>query len=297
MSKSDNRKRNRSSGWRHAIQDGHAYEDIFAKKILEDNSLFGMLRETADLSEKTYPIKAVPTHNREMPLSIFGDRTTAKTDVNVFVNEGNPLDISIKKPSTKSGQVLLCKLARFLSLIEHKSGKPIPANVRWTLKALFGETDGMSITVYAPEAKLLSPQIKRHKLQAEVYQNRLYPSTIAGSYPSHWDELKAWFSEHMAEITDCCFRSGMCDDNSDSLTTAEFIYIGYLNKFYTVKSIVEASLTCEVNYSQTGYYKGSTILMPWGFLQGHRPGENDGPYQVQFHWRGKDILELLKNAN
>jgi hypothetical protein len=263
---------------------------------MEDTSLFGMLRETAELSEKTYPIKAEPTHNKEMPWSIFGDRTAAKTDVNVFVNEGNPLDISIKKPSTKSGQVLLCKLARFLSLIERKSGGPIPANVKWTLRAIFGETDGISIMDFAPEAKLLSPQIKRHKLQAEVYQNRLYPSTIAQSYPNRWNELKAWFSEHMAEITDCCFRSGMCDDNRDSHVTAEFIYIGYLGKFYTTKSIIEASLPHVINYSQTGYYKGSTILMPWGFLQGHRPGENDGPYQVQFHWRGKDILELLQKA-
>jgi hypothetical protein len=289
--------RGRSEGWQHAIQDGHAFEDAFAKKIVEDRLFFENLREIAELSEGTYPVKASTTHDRPMPLSVFGDRTTSKTDVNVFINEGDPLDISIKKPSTGSGQVLLCKLARFLSLIEHKSGKPIPANVRWTLKALFGETDGMPITAYAPEAKLLSPQIKRHKQQAEVYQNRLYPSTIARSYPEHWNDLKTWFSEHMAEITDCCFRSGMCDDNCDSLTTAEFIYIGYLNKFYTVKSIVEASLTREVNYSQTGYYKGSTILMPWGFLQGHRPGENNGPYQLQFHWRGKDIIELLKNAN
>jgi hypothetical protein len=227
MSKSDKIKRNRSSGWQHANKDGHAYEDFFAKDIITNASLFGLLRETAELSEKTYPIKAVPTHNREMPLSIFGDRTTAKTDVNVFVNEGDSLDISIKKPTTKGGQVLLCKLARFLGLIEHKSGKSIPTNVRWTLKALFGETDGMTIMDYAPQAKLLSPQIKRHKQQAEVYQNRLYASTIAMSYPQEWDDLKKWFSEHMAEITDCCFRSGMCDDNSDSLTTAEFIYIGY----------------------------------------------------------------------
>ena len=289
--------RGRSEGWQHAIQDGHAFEDAFAKKIVEDRLFFENLREIAGLPQGTYPVKASTTHDRPMPLSIFGDRTTAKTDVNVFINEGGPLDISIKKPSTDSGQVLLCKLARFLSLIELKSGKPIPANVRWTLKALFGETDEMSIMDYAPEAKLLSPQIKRHKQQAEVYQNRLYASTIANSYPQKWDDLKKWFTEHMAEITDCCFRSGMCDDNCDSLTTAEFIYLGYIDKFCAVKSIINASLPHVVDFSQKGYYRGSTISMPWGFLQGHRPGENDGPYQVQFHWRGRDIVELLKKAN
>jgi hypothetical protein len=228
-----------------------------------------------------------------MPKSVFGDTTTSKTDVTVFISEGAPLDISLKKPSTKSGQVLLCKLERFLRLIESKSKKPTPPSVRWALRAFFGETDGLPISKFSPRAVMLGPVIKRHGVAAELYQNRLYGSTLAASYPEEWQSLQDWFMENMAEITDCCFRSGMCADALDERSTAEYVFVGSLGRFFTVSSLVEASRGWVVTPSSSGYYKGSTLRMPWGFLQGHRPGKDEGPYQVQFHWSVKDMLALL----
>jgi hypothetical protein len=105
--------------------------------------------------------------------------------------------------------------------------------------------------------------------------------------------LQAWFRENMAEVTDCCFRSGMCADALDERSTAEYVFVGYLGRFFTVHSLVEASKDWLVIPSSSGYYKGSTLKMPWGFLQGHRPGKDEGPYQVQFHWSAKDMLSLL----
>lgn len=286
-------KRNRSSGWQYAKQDGHAFEDQFANMVLEDADLYGKLRSVAGLNEDVYPTHASTTHNSEMPISVFGDRTSAKTDVTVFLNMGEPLDVSLKKPSTDAGQVLLCKLDRFLRLIEVKSGKPIPRSVGWALAAFFGETEGMPILKFAPRAELLGPIMKRHSERAEIYQNRLYASTLASSYPEEWDELRAWFSANMDEITDCCFRSGMCADDMDQRSTAEYIFVGCLGRFFTAKSLVDASRGCLISPSAGRYYKGSTIKMPWGVLQGHRPGKDSGPYQVQFHWKAKDIVELL----
>lgn len=292
MQEADN-KRNRSSGWRHAKKDGHAFEDQFACEVMENPDLFGKLRNVAGLRDSVFPVRATTTHNQVMPKSVFGDTTTSKTDVTVFMSEGDPLDISLKKPSTKSGQVLLCKLERFLRLIEIKSNKPTPPSVRWALKAFFGETDGLLITKYAPHASMLGPVIKRHGVEAELYQNRLYGSSLAASYPEEWQSLQDWFMENMAEITDCCFRSGMCADVLDERSTAEYVFVGRLGRFFTVSTLVEASRGWVVTPSSSGYYKGSTLRMPWGFLQGHRPGKDEGPYQVQFHWAVKDMLALL----
>jgi hypothetical protein len=139
----EDKMRDRSSGWKHAKKDGHAYEDLFANQVMEDQDLYGKLRDVAGLGDSVFPVRASTTHNRAMPKSVFGDATTSKTDVTVFVSEGEPLDISLKKPSTKSGQVLLCKLERFLRLVESKSKKPTPLSVRWALRAFFGETDGL----------------------------------------------------------------------------------------------------------------------------------------------------------
>jgi len=286
-------KHDRSSGWKYAKRDGHAFEDHFANQVMEDRELYGKLSDVAGLGEGTYPVRASTTHDRVMPKSIFGDATTSKTDVSVFLSKGAPLDISLKKPSTKSGQVLLCKLERFLRLIESKSKKPTPPSVRWALRAFFGETEGLPVSKFAPRAVMLGPVIKRHGVAAELYQNRLYGSTLAASYPEEWQSLQAWFSEKMAEITDCCFRSGMCADALDERSTAEYVFVGSLGKFFTVSSLVDASRDWLVTPSSSGYYKGSTLKMPWGFLQGHRPGKDEGPYQVQFHWAAKDMLTLL----
>jgi hypothetical protein len=285
--------RNRSSGWKYAKKDGHAFEDLFAHQVMEDKDMYAKLRNVAGLGDDTYPVSASTTHDRVMPKSVFGDTTTSKTDVTVFVSEGAPLDISLKKPSTKSGQVLLCKLERFLRLIETKSKKPTPLSVRWALRAFLGETDGMPISKFAPNAIMLGPVIKRHGVAAELYQNRLYGSTLAASYPEEWQSLQDWFKVNMAEITDCCFRSGMCADALDERSTAEYVFVGSLGSFFTVSSLVEASRDWVVTPSSSGYYKGSTLRMPWGFLQGHRPGKDEGPYQVQFHWVAKDMLALL----
>ncbi len=289
----DDKKRDRSAGWKHAKRDGHAYEDQFAHQVMEDQDLYGKLRDVAGLSYGSFPVRASTTHNRAMPKSVFGDATTSKTDVTVFVSEGEPLDISLKKPSTKSGQVLLCKLERFLRLIESKSKKPTPPSVRWALSAFFGETDGLPITKFAPHAVMLGPVMRSRGIQAELYQNRLYASTLAASYPEEWQSLQGWFMENMAEITDCCFRSGMCSDALDERSTAEYVFVASLGRFFTVSSLVESSCNCLVVPSSRGKYKGSTLRMPWGFLQGHRPGKDEGPYQVQFHWAAKDMLALL----
>ncbi len=289
----EGKKRDRSSGWKYAKEDGHAFEDQFAQQVMEDRELYGKLRDVAGLNEGTYPVRASTTHDRAMPKSVFGDTTTSKTDVTVFLSEGEPLDISLKKPSTKSGQVLLCKLERFFRLIESKSKKPTPPSVRWALSAFFGETDGMPISKFAPRASLLGPVIKRHGEAAELYQNRLYGSTLAASYPEEWHCLQGWFRDNMAEITDCCFRSGMCADALDERSTAEYVFVGCLGRFFTVSSLADSSREWLVTPSCSGYYKGSTLRMPWGFLQGHRPGRDEGPYQVQFHWVAKDMLSLL----
>jgi hypothetical protein len=285
--------RNRSSGWSYAKRDGHDYEDKFAIEVKEGQSLYKKLCNVAGIPNNVLPVDATTSHDRPKPLSVFGDHTTSKTDVTVYLRKGGPLDISVKKPSTKSGQVLLCRLDRFVKLIEKKTGRPIPQNAIWALKAFFGETDGIKILEFAPKVKFTGPIIKKHRAFAEIYQNRLYASTLSQSYPKEWYSLQSWFRSNINEITDCCFRSGFCSDEADERSTAEYVYVGCLARFFTVASISKASEKWEIIPSSNGYYKGSTIIMPWGFLQGHRPGEDSGPYQVQFHWRAKDIVRLL----
>jgi hypothetical protein len=48
--------------------------------------------------------------------------------------------------------------------------------------------------------------------------------------------------------------------------------------------------------SNGGVNPGSTIVLPWGFLQAHHPGKESGPYQLQFHHDLDDIDALMRLA-
>jgi hypothetical protein len=54
----DDKKRDRSSGWKHAKKDGHAYEDQFADQVMEDQDLYGKLRDVAGLGGGTFPVRS-----------------------------------------------------------------------------------------------------------------------------------------------------------------------------------------------------------------------------------------------
>lgn len=288
--------RGRSEGWQHAKISGHKFESDFAAQILKDHDLFNSLSFVAKLDRIDRPISACITSEDKKPKSIFGDFTIAKTDVTVTTKTGRYLDLSIKKPSTNSGQIFLCRLARFLDLIKIKTKKDIPKEVEWTLRSFFGETNGLKITEFAPKAQFLGPKIKKHKLLAEIYQNRLYASTIKLSYPDQWMSTQTFFKQNIDIITDCCFRSGMNDDIKEPRTTADYIYIGSIRRFVAVEALIDKSSGWNIFPGDKGYYKGSTIKMPWGFLQVHRPGEDHGPYQVQFHWNVKDMIRILDSV-
>jgi hypothetical protein len=160
----------------------------------------------------------------------------------------------------------------------------------WALRAFTGETGGISIKEFAPNATICSPMIRKHAMRAEDYQNRLYASTIALSYSRPWKALSSWLNSNMRFLTELVFRHGY---SADVRGYADFIYYGCENRFIPVAKLAEKSADFRVGPSSRGYYAGSTILMPWGFLQVHRPGKDHGPYLMQFHHNYDQIAALM----
>ena len=169
-------------------------------------------------------------------------------------------------------------------------GRQASPEAEWVLRAFSGETGGISITEFAPGIILTGPVIKRHRKQAELYQNRLYASTMEVHCERAWKTFCDWFNESLPAITRLCFSSGYGHDKKDH---AKQLFWGKTHQLYDLERLAERTHGYKIHPSRNGFYKGSTISLPWGFLQPHRPGKHEGPYQLQFHYAMEPILALL----
>lgn len=221
---------------------------------------------------------------------VFGTLTTPKSDATLTYSCGSKQTISIKKPSASGGQAHLTKVARFLHALQIQ-GVTVPADVSWVLESFTGETNDVPIVQFAAGVRINSPLIKKYGMPAELHQNRLYPSTIRAQFPGRWEVFSKWFEKHLPEITHLCFRTGYC---ADLLNHADRLFWGKTNCFYDLKRLIAHMDGNHIEPSRRGYYAGSTITLPWGFVQVHRPGKSEGPYQLQFHYSMQQLLELCR---
>lgn len=281
-------KRNRSQGWQHAKISGHEYEQTFAKEsMLPSSEIYLAVMTMAELDGVKGSLTGAVVAG-EWVSDVFGALTPAKSDATLEYSCGSRHRISIKKPSASGGQAHLTKLDRFLRVLEIK-GIAIPSEVKWVFQAFTGETNGMPIAQFAAGVEINSPIIKKHGMKAELYQNRLYPSTIEAQFPARWQTFRVWFEKNLPEITRLCFSTGYC---SEVANHADCLFWGKTKRFYDLKRLILNMRGQKIEPSRRGYYAGSTITLPWGFLQPHRPGKSEGPYQLQFHYSMDEIASL-----
>jgi hypothetical protein len=286
--------RNRSSGWSYAKRSGHAYERLFAEELLGKKrpvfdawlaycSTIGLDGRVAGV-DPAYGGHAVP--------SILGDNTIPKGDVWVELAGGQSIRVSVKKPEAGGGQAWLATLDRFLKAMVILTGQNVPDEAVWALKAFTGSTGGMAISAFAPAATFSSALIRGEI--AEASQNRLHAATISISYRDAWRIFAAWFNGHLPLITDIAFRRGLAARTMDF---ADVLYSGATNRFHRLDQVIASVAGTSIGLRSTGRFAGSVIVLPWGFLQAHRPGRNYGPYQLQFHYEMGLIEELLAHAS
>jgi hypothetical protein len=163
---------NRSTGWQFAKIDGHKYEEVFAKKVMDltDVQFQNSLKICLMKFKKTRKIKSCDSSIGKRNVNgIFNEKTQSKTDAQMIFDDDDFINISIKKPSTESGQVHLSTLKNFCKSIEYFTHRKIPSDVEWILRAFTGETDGKEIKEYVGNNLTLhSPIITKHNKIAWV---------------------------------------------------------------------------------------------------------------------------------
>lgn len=277
--------RNRADGWRHAKLSGHtnesaiglllksspAYQKDFLEKIGRQDAAIVHV-DTGGLHEKNVA-------------GILGESTKSKTDIRLILNDVSRYNISIKK--SVSGQAYLIDPFRFMDGFERHYGKRIPEDVENAIRLFWG-TDS--------DVKKIVSLYGTHRLY-ESRKHRLTAETLYAYDPDLCEALLRWFAENMYEVTDFCFSKGLAKDPED---WADLVWYknevgeNNLDHIFDIHRLCDAmqkaASPATVFYgSRSG---GTTIQLPFGFVQWHSPTKTI-PGCMQFHHSLKKIRKAL----
>lgn len=271
-------KRSRAKGWQHAKLSGHQNEDLIATLVITNPQVQAELLRCAHKKGKINRVAEGGIHERNIP-SILGDTTKSKPDLRLVMEDGTYVNISVKK--SMGGQVFLINVDRFVKGFELHYNCTIPNEVKRAFSLYWGsDQDAREILKkYAITHKAY--QVKRNRLVAETL-NR-YDSKLPLA-------LLQWFKDNIVEIFDYCFVRGLAKNPED---WADVIWYKNMLKDErdgdTMLKLDEVRMKIKNNAENIKFGSrmgGSTILLPFGFVQWHQ-------HAMQFHHRLKSIKELI----
>lgn len=278
--------RNRSSGWKHAKLSGHKNEAILALRMQEDKEYIKNFLDRIGKSNST--IKSVEIgglYETDVPCVFDGEKTKSKTDMKIMFDDDSVYKISIKK--SEGGQVYLINTQRFISGFEKQYNKNIPENVKRAIKLYWG---------YSDETDDVIEKFATQK-DYEKRKRRVVADTLKLFDPILYKCLLNWFKENIYEITDFCFSRGLAANEED---WADVVwYKNELNENNEDEVFVISALCKKMkeNADKFVFYGnrtgGSTIQLPFGFVQWHSPTKKI-PGDMQFHHKLATIKKVMK---
>jgi hypothetical protein len=189
---------------------------------------------------------------------------------------------------SRGGQVWLVTPERFIAGFEAQFGKRVPDAVRQGIRLFIGPLSQTEMQAALAGRSPLGPMHRTNGKSQEVHQRRFVADTLEVIAPQIWAATLRWFREELPRIAELCFATGLCADGD---AQAEFVWYYILDEksgtlqestVISIASLVEAVASMPLAHRALAGPRngGSTISLPFGFLQMHRPA---GGNQAQFH--------------
>ena len=273
--------RNRAEGWKHAKLTGHDNEKLVAELTKADNGIQKRLLECAHLKDvEITDIQCGGLCETDVDC-ILGGKTKSKTDMWLQLSNGKKLNVSIKKD--ENGQVFLIGIDRFIDGFEKQYNIKIDSEVKRAIELYFGSASDVIeiIRKYSDKNKTL--EMKKHRLVAETlkkYDEKLYRNMLS------------WFNNNMDSIFDFCFSRGLAYHQSDWADIVWYINLVGENKFDKMIYLPEMKKGIQRNAVYGTRNGGSTIQLPFGFVQWHSPRKII-PGSIQFHHSFEKMCNLI----
>ena len=281
--------RNRAQGWSHAKKSGHENENIFGD-ILRGDAGFVRLLERKKFSDKSELTPEIVVDGAKRVPSIFGEETISKVDIEVDWGDSRRMGVSVKK--SPSGQVWLVSVDKFIRSIEHYTGHVAAADIKLALALFIG---GSNLEPHKERyLKALEKDRKdRPKIHSqEARQSRLVADSIQKNFPGVFEQLIELLTANIELVTSLSFSRGLAKSPQDWADVVVYNLVPGEEKVFAIQEMAEnarrrLASACVEPGPRNG---GSTILLPTGFMQMHRPqGEN----LVQFHHTYLRVLEIF----
>lgn len=275
--------RDRSSGWKHAKLSGHKNEDL-VKALLDTDPDFQQhfLSQIGHADDRIDDTSIGGLHETNVP-SVNGKSTKSKTDLKVYLSQGGPVNVSIKK--SLAGQVYFVSAEHFIHTFERQFGESIPDPVQRGIHLFWAAADDAVDVIerFADRSnrKSFDLQLRHRSLNAVTlrrYDERIYSA------------LLDWFTRNAGRLARLSFSMGAAADRSD---WSDFVwYINLLgendtNAIFRIEDICAAAQErAERETFFSAKNGGTTIQLPFGFVQWHQR-------KLQFHHDYDKLCALL----
>jgi hypothetical protein len=274
--------RNRAEGWKHAKLSGHENEALVEAVTEKD----GSLQERILSCGKKQGIEVVKIYFgglKETDVDcILGGKTKSKTDMHLYLKDNSSINISIKKSA--GGQVFLIGVDRFIEGFEKQFKKVIPVNVKRAISLYWGTASDTKTIAEEYGGANIAYELRKHRIVKETLDR--YDSALSKA-------LIDWFNDNILEIFDFCFSMGLATNESDWANIIWYrneLAENDMDDLYYIEDI-KKKLTQTAEYgNKTG---GSTIQLPFGFVQWHSPRKII-PGCMQFHHSYEKIKKLMQ---
>ena len=278
--------RNRSEGWAYAKNSGHENESLAEALLVHDSEYQHSFVKR--LGHEGTTIVRIDTGgiNETNVESVLGGTTKTKTDIHILLSDGAQVNISLKK--SWGGQVYLISIDHFIHGYETQFQTTIPDNVKRAIELFWGSANDV-------------PEIVANYGFAKAYKtrkHRLTADTLRAYNPMLHNALLNWFKENVGNLSRFCFTMGLAADPREH---ADFVW--YKNELgdegedfdYLIPtadlSQISGNNTDLVVYGNRSH--GTTIQLPFGFVQWHSPTKVI-PGCLQFHHKLESIINILK---
>lgn len=272
--------RDRATGWKHAKLSGHENERLLEELVESD--LYTQRRLLKTAHKEMCAITEIDfggLHETNV-LSVFGDTTKSKSDMHLYLDDGSCINVSIKKST--GGQVYLIGADRFIRGFELQYGYSVPDDVKRAISLYWGTAaDTLSIV----------NQIAGPERAYEARKHRLVAYTL-GIYDQHLAHcLVEWFNDMMPLVFDFCFSRGLAQNEADWADIVWYRNELQENDVDDMFNIIDLERNLPRNAEYGTRTGGSTIQLPFGFVQWHSPTKKI-PGDMQFHHSYEKLASL-----
>lgn len=156
--------RDRAVGWQHAKLSGHKNEELVKIRLDTDQEFQSRLLDRIGYPKSAIIKASIGGLHEKNVASVNHSTTKSKTDLKVFLNSGEQINISIKK--SLGGQVYFVGADLFIQVFEAQFQKSIPNDAKRAISLFWAAADDASelIEKYADRANARSYQLQlKHK--------------------------------------------------------------------------------------------------------------------------------------